>query len=289
MDKKRKGKYIGIAGTVAVHLLLILLLVLVAVTVPAKEEESGVPVMLGMTEDALGQPREEFTEVDILPESVPEQAVPSPAPSAESLITQNVEKSMEVKKQKKAEKREERKVETKQPDKKKVKKPAIRQEDTKALEEQKRKEAERAAEKARIEAQKRVSSKVAGAFGKGSSISNGDTEGEGMQGVPTGNASTGKKSGIGGYGTFDLGGRSLGPGGLPRPAYNVQEEGKVVVAIIVNPSGAVVGANISPRGTTTTNASLRSSALSAAKKARFNQVSGVDNQTGTITYYFKLR
>ena len=27
----------------------------------------------------------------------------------------------------------------------------------------------------------------------------------------------------------------------------------------------------------------------AARKARFNQVDGVNNQTGTITYYFKLK
>ena len=30
-------------------------------------------------------------------------------------------------------------------------------------------------------------------------------------------------------------------------------------------------------------------ALELAKKARFNAVEGVNNQTGTITYYFNLR
>ena len=50
---------------------------------------------------------------------------------------------------------------------------------------------------------------------------------------------TGAKSGVGGYGTFNLGGRSIGEGGLPRPVYNVQEEGRVVVSITVNPAGHV--------------------------------------------------
>lgn len=58
--------------------------------------------------------------------------------------------------------------------------------------------------------------------------------------VRDGNSSTGAKTGVGGYGTFNLGGRSIGEGGLPRPAYNVQEEGRVVVSITVNPAGQVI-------------------------------------------------
>ena len=42
-------------------------------------------------------------------------------------------------------------------------------------------------------------------------------------------------------------------------------------------------------GTNTANAALRKAAEDAAKKARFNSVGGVNNQTGTITYYFKLK
>ena len=101
-------------------------------------------------------------------------------------------------------------------------------------------------------------------------------------------ASTGAKTGVGGYGTFNLGGRSIGEGGLPRPAYNVQEEGRVVVSITVNPAGQVIATSIN-RQTNTVNATLRKAAEDAAKKARFNSVDGINNQTGTITYYFNLR
>ena len=50
------------------------------------------------------------------------------------------------------------------------------------------------------------------------------TTGSGLEGSPTGNSSEGKSGGVGGYGTFDLNGRSLGSGGLPMPVYNVQDE-----------------------------------------------------------------
>lgn len=114
------------------------------------------------------------------------------------------------------------------------------------------------------------------------------TTGSGLEGSPTGNSSEGKSGGVGGYGTFDLNGRSLGSGGLPMPVYNVQDEGRVVVTITVNPAGQVISTSINKR-TNTVNASLRKAAEEAARKARFNQVDGVNNQTGTITYYFKLK
>lgn len=114
------------------------------------------------------------------------------------------------------------------------------------------------------------------------------TSGEGVEGSKDGNSSTGAKSGVGGYGTFNLGGRSIGEGGLPRPVYNVQEEGRVVVSITVNPAGHVIATSIN-RLTNTVNSTLRKAAEDAAKKARFNAVNGVNNQTGTITYYFNLK
>ena len=72
------------------------------------------------------------------------------------------------------------------------------------------------------------------------------------------------------------------------PVYNVQEEGRVVVSITVNPAGHVIATSIN-RLTNTVNSTLRKAAEDAAKKARFNAVDGVNNQTGTITYYFNLR
>lgn len=135
-----------------------------------------------------------------------------------------------------------------------------------------------------------ASRRVAGAFGKGSALRTSGNGGVGDKpdGSAQGNADTGKKTGVGGNGTFDLDGRSLGPGGLPSPSYNVREEGKVVVTIVVNPSGRVISTSIN-KMTNTVNYALRKAAEDAAKKARFNSVSGSNNQTGTITYYFKFK
>lgn len=133
--------------------------------------------------------------------------------------------------------------------------------------------------------------KVAGAFGIGSAEGNnqGDAEtGIGNQGSPFGNSDHGENDGIGGYGSFNLNGRSIGAGGLPRPAYTIQEEGKIVINITVNPKGKVIFAEIG-RGTNIDNASMRKSALEAAKRATFNSISGANNQSGTITYVYKLK
>ena len=84
---------------------------------------------------------------------------------------------------------------------------------------------------------------------------------------------TEQTKGVGGYGSFNLNGRSIGAGGLPRPAYTIQEEGKIVINITVDPKGNVIFAEIG-RGTNIDNASMRKSALDAAKRAKFNSISG---------------
>ena len=106
-----------------------------------------------------------------------------------------------------------------------------------------------------------------------------------LDGVPTGVPGSGQS----GYGTFDLGGRSIGKGGLPRPAYNSQAQGKVVIKITVNPEGYVLYTDVDLKSTNIQDLSLHNAALKAAKKAKFVKIDGVDNQVGTITYFFNLK
>ena len=140
---------------------------------------------------------------------------------------------------------------------------------------------------------------VANAFGRAKSAggigagTTGTGKGDGSKGNSYAGRGYGSGTGSGtgngsGNGSFDLDGRSLGPDGLPRPSYNVREEGRVVVTIVVNPEGQVIRTSIN-KMTNTTNPVLRKAAEDAAKKARFNSVHGLNNQTGTITYYFKLK
>lgn len=290
----KKNKVTGWIGTVVLHAVLLVLLLLVAVSKPEMQEEGGVPVMLGNMEMAQGNADPyTLTDVDVLDEpqlptevSAPE---PVPTPPVESeMITQEDEPTVAVPKKETPKPAPKKEVIKKEPPKQEAVKP---KEKTEA---EKREEAERlAAEKRAAEeraAAEAAAKKIAGAFGKGTQMGSKGTgtSGEGIQGSPTGNATEGKTTGVGGYGEFSLNGRSLGPGGLPRPIYNVQEEGRVVVTITVNPAGQVVHTSIN-KLTNTANVALRKAAEDAARKARFNTVSGVNNQTGTITYYFKLK
>lgn len=265
------------------HVLVVVMLLLLDMAMPEKQEEGGVPVMMGDTDMAQGNGGQyTMTEVDVMPK--PEQTVTSESvPAADvrqPMITQQDEPSLEVKEEKPQEKKKTETAVKVTPDKVNEQKKELPKEKTEA---EKRAEAEKAAAEA-------AANKIAGAFGKGAQMGSKGTAatGDGNEGRPDGNSQTGGMAGMGGYGTFDLNGRSLGQGGLPVPVYNVQEEGRVVVTIVVNPSGQVISTSINKR-TNTVNPVLRKAAEDAARKARFNAVDGVDNQSGTITYYFRLR
>lgn len=274
----KRSKVTGIVGTLLLHIVALLLLFFITLSMPEQQEEGGVPVMLGNMEMAGGDADPYMlTEVDLLPEPQVDQPLAASGGETEQpLITQTDEPSLKVKQE--TEKVEKNDAEVK-PEQAEQPREVKTQEQ---IEAEKRAEEERAAAEA-------AASKIAGAFGKGSKMgSTGNDTGEGNQGSPTGNGNTGKTSGVGSYGTFDLNGRSLGSEGLPVPVYNVQDEGRVVVTIVVNPEGKVIATSINKR-TNTVNPALRRAAEEAARRARFNAVSGVNNQSGTITYYFKLK
>lgn len=293
MDGRKKGEYIGILGALLVHVAVIALLILVSFTVPQPDEDAGgVPVMLGNVESARGFDDPSLVDVDVLDEqaaTIPAETAPE-LPSEQDLLTQTEEETVTLKP--KTEPKQPKKETVKPKEVVKPKEPVKKPEKTEAEKAAEAKRlAEEKAERERKAAEEAARKRVAGAFGKGAQMEGNkgtSATGTGTEGSKDGNSSTGAKTGTGGYGTFDLGGRSLGTGSLPKPAYNVQEEGRVVVNITVNPAGQVVATSINPR-TNTVNSVLRKAAEDAARKARFNTVSGVTNQTGTITYYFNLR
>ena len=83
----------------------------------------------------------------------------------------------------------------------------------------------------------------------------------------------------------NLAGRSV-VGNLPRPIYNVQKEGVVVVAITVDQYGKVTQAVPGADGTTVTDQSLWAAARKAAMESHFNQSNDPTPTQGTITYNF---
>lgn len=264
----------GIIGTVifAILLFLILLFSIFKLSTPPEELE-GIPVMFGSVEDAFGVAEPPMTENTPTPPT-PQPETPPYAP-AEPLITQNTEPTIDVE----AKREEERR------------RAAQREEERRraAQLEAERREREEAERKRREEEAKtrQINQQMSGLFGENSG-SRGNTGGEGTQGVSTGNATQGSPTGTGGMGTYDLGGRSLGSGGLAQPRYTVNDEGKVVVNITVDPAGNVINVGIG-RGTTTGNTTLRNEAMEAAKRTKFNAINSANNQQGTITYNFRLR
>ena len=279
MDGKKKGEYIGMLGALLVHVAIIALLILVSFTLPNNQDEGGVPVMMGDVDASLGNyDPSTMVDVDVLPpEDVPE-VVESQETVEQEMITQTEEETVVIKP--KVEPKKEKPEVVKKPEKTAAEKAA-----------EAKKLAEEKAERERKAAAEAAAKRVSGAVGKGAQMDGSKgtaNSGTGVEGSKDGDSSSGAKTGAGGYGTFDLGGRSIGEGGLPRPVYNVQEEGRVVVSITVNPAGHVIATSIN-RQTNTVNTALRKAAEDAAKRARFNAVEGVNNQTGTITYYFNLR
>ena len=269
MDQEKQSKLIGLCATILVHVLLAVILWLAYFGKPVNtEDESGILVMVGMDAESNGNELKPSDATVLRPEPAPQDVEPAPAPSpkpaAEPLLAQDDASAPSIV----AEKAEEQK----------------RQEEIRRQQEEEAKrkaEEEAARRKAAEEAAKRqaINNQMAGLFNN-----NGNGNNQGLQGSPDGNSQTGAVSGSPGYGEFDLGGRGL-VGSLPRPSFNANLSGKVVVYITVDASGIVKSANIG-RGTTISDQSLRNAAREAALKARFKSISGTSLTPGTITYYF---
>jgi len=138
--------------------------------------------------------------------------------------------------------------------------------------------------------------------GNGTGGNNGDTYngvknqgiagGTGDQGKPNGNPDSDSYTGNGGTGNSGVSIRSGLTGRrfarLPSFEDDFNEPAKVAVDIIVDKSGNVTSAIVNPRGTTTTNSSIRNIALRKARELKLN-AGTEDEQTGTIVFNFKLR
>ena len=113
--------------------------------------------------------------------------------------------------------------------------------------------------------------------------------GHGDQGKPGGDPNSTNYTG-GGHGNSGvtisrgLAGRHIT--GLPSFTDDFNENAKVAVDIHVDGNGNVVDADYQPRGSTTSDASMKAIALRKAKQVKFN--SGGDESVGTIIFNFKI-
>lgn len=279
--KLTKEEISGFTGSLIVCFLLLLILYFTVLRTQMTTEEEGILVNFGTVDLAAGtfEPRPTGTNRTPIPQEAttpPEQvATPNPV-QAPPVITQDSEETVAINAAKKAEEERVRKEREEAARRKAEEDRRLAEEARKAEEERRKREA--------------INQQVSGAFGTGTADRAQEgtaASGSGNQGSSEGNAATGSYQGVGGYGSFNLAGRSIGAGGLPRPVYSVQEEGRIVVDITVDPKGNVIFAEIG-RGTNIDNAQMRRSALEAARKAKFNATTNQNNQSGTITYNYRL-
>jgi TonB family protein len=271
-----KNKTVALIGTIAYHVVIFLILFFTILATQVPEEEEGVLVNFGNVSLSTGmfEPRGSTTSTaSVVPVPEVRPASPSRTPSRpDEMITQETEETAAIASQRRAE--EER-----------------RQREDAERRDRERQEAEqrRIAEEQRQQEQA-INNRVSGAFGIGDADGanqGSGTTGTGNEGSPFGNSDTGPNVGVGGLGgTFILSGRSVRGGGLPRPEDRIAEAGTIVINITVDSRGDVISAEIG-RGTNIDNPVMRSSALSAARRAKFNSIQGANNQSGTITYRYR--
>ena len=283
--EKRKG----IVGAVIIHITALALLLICWISAPPPPEtEEGILVNFGTDATGIGL-------IEPSPPAVQEETSPPPpsqtavSSDEKALLTQNNEEAPAVKKvDPEAEKKRLEKIEA---DKK------IRAE----LEAERIRKVQEEVERKRIEAEQKrqaditnrtknalANSKNAGTTSTGEGVAGG----QGNQGVPSGSVDSqnrGEGSGLGDKGiSYDLKGR--GSGKLPKPKYDYQGEGKVVVEISVDRSGKVTQAIPGVKGSTTLDEYLLRVAKDAALEATFDQKPDAPQvQKGTITYTFVLK
>jgi TonB family protein len=282
-----KGK--GLAGTILIHLVLFVLLILVSFSFPPPPEtEEGILVNFGTDETGLGsiepspQAAQEETSLP-KPSNNPDQADEDP------LLTQDSEEAPEVKKiDPEAEKKRNEKIEA---DKKiRAEREAERIRKKQEDDERKRIEAE---EQRKTDIMNKTKNALANAKNTGTtSTGEGIAGGAGNQGDPRGSVDSddrGEGGGLGDKGiSYDLQGRGFLK--LPKPEYDYQGEGTVVVEVSVDKSGKVIQAVPGVKGSTTLDEYLLKVAKEAAMKASFDSKPDAPLiQKGKITYIFKLK
>ncbi|MFO8001279.1 MAG: energy transducer TonB [Marinilabilia sp.] len=303
-ERSKKDKRAGVIGSTIFHgLLLVLLMVLGLSSIPREEE--GILVDFGDSSTGMGalepQRNEPSGQQTASASSEPQASQPpaetSPETSEEEVETQDFEEAPAISEEEKAEQEEEQRREEEERERREeeerqrqIEEERRREEE---LEEQRRREEERRRREEEEQQAEEARDNVSDAFSRtdGSGSSQGETGDSGNQGELTGEPNAGNYDGSGkgdeGPGP-DLEGRSL-QGSLPKPDYESQEQGRVVVRITVDRNGDVIKAEPILRGTTIQDKYLWQVAKEAAEKAQFNADENAKaRQTGTITYHFNL-
>jgi len=272
MVTNRRANIIASIGTLLVMLMIFLLLWFIRIYSVREREEEGIEVAFGVAEEGGGfQPMESET----APSSSVAPAAAAQQPSPNDLMVQEDEEALALQKQRDEEEQARQQAEAERFQKQ-------REEQQRIEAERKAREQALAEQRAKEQAAIDKANQLGSLFGNSGSnaTGSGDTQGDTRRGNPeVGHGASGGTS-------WSLAGRSCK--NLPAPSNNFGQEGKVVVAIIVDGNGKVVSAKAT-EGTTVSDDQTIQLAVKAAYKAEFSFTDRPDKQFGTITYIFKYK
>jgi periplasmic protein TonB len=255
--EEKKNKIRGIVGTIVFHVAILIALLLLALRTPLPlPGEEGVEVSLGYAETGSGLTQPE----EVKPVQEVQPVTPEPEPK--EIITQEIEETPLIEE--------------------------VIPDETIEPEEEIEEVIEPLKEEPVVNPDALYTPHKTD---KDESGTEGDRDELLDRGKETGTADSKKPDGVTGMGegvSFNLEGR--GSIHLPKPAYESQEQGRVVVRIWVNKQGKVVRVQSGVQGTTITDQRLTKLAEDAARNASFTpDPNAPDQQVGTITYNFIRR
>ncbi|MBA7515786.1 hypothetical protein ES705_07829 [subsurface metagenome] len=287
----------GIAGTLIFHLGLVILFIFSGLITPLPlPEEEGILINFGTSNEGEGfiEPSATLqTQAVEQQKPIPSETTIQSGKTEKEILTQDIEEAPAIESKALEEEREkEEELERQRLEK-------IERERLEEIERQRQEELER---QRIIEEQKRIqeiTDRTRNALSNNrnnadnAATGEGKTTGQGNQGSETGSVnSDNHSSGISGLGdkgiSYSLAGRT--PQSLPKPEYNYQAEGIVVVEVTVNRNGNVTKATAGVKGSTTLDNNLLKAAQKAALAAKFDRKpNAAAFQKGTITYHFLLQ
>lgn len=277
---EKKDKIKASIGTILIHLLLLIALIFLGLSTPLPlPEEEGVEVNLGYSDVGSGNKQAQTPQQEVRP--------PAPQPQQESSSADEEELVEDVTND--APNIQEKPAE--EPKKQKEPKEEIKEEQEVVKETRKEivdetpKEVEPEPEPEPVVDPRLL---YTGKKNNQGESAEGNDNQAGDKGKETGDPNSQGYDGLGGQGngiSYNLGDRKAKS--LPKPKYNSDDQGKVVVSIWVNKMGQVTRAEIQQKGTNVTDINLRNMAKEAAMKAKFTADSdAAEIQKGIITYNF---
>ncbi|MBW6482966.1 MAG: hypothetical protein K0B10_07880 [Vicingaceae bacterium] len=255
---QEKNSRNGVIGTILFHLLLLFIFVKFGMTYqdPPEENAGGMVINFGTTDEGMGDVQPSSTENTTSSENATQSETTTPSSAQENALT-TTEESVEMN--------------------------ASQNPTTTTNQNTTQQQTEPTVDENLANALNALNNT------NNNSSSDGNSNTSGDQGDPNGDPNSSNYTG-GGTGNgvdFTLAGRSMVK--VKKPNNPTQEDGKVVVEIVVDKNGKVIRATPGARGSSTTNPTLYKISKEAALEARFNvKADAPAEQKGTMTFVYIL-